>query len=180
MKLVPLLFLAATANAANISFSLFNGNGDASTLTASTMSDGNDTILTIESTQATITGIFFEGIESATIIDNDQINFVQDDGATLPGWSMINWDRQNDIAFTATPPPTVNGVGRRERINFRVYLNQSEFLRQLNANEVRIAMHVQQFDNSSGSFNVTPVPEPSTVTFSAFASAMLIFNRRRK
>ena len=138
----------------------------------------------ITSTQPTITKIFFED-RGGVLGDNVSIqstsgvvSLERNDSANLPGGNNISF--QTDKAFTATPPPTTNGLDPGESVVFlftgSVY---DALVASIVSGDFRIALHVQQIGmNGSDSASFVSVPEPGSALLGIMGTLLLLRRRR--
>jgi len=137
-------------------------------------------------TQPTVTRIFFEdraGVTGGQISIQSydgEVSFVRNDGANLPGGRNIGF--QVESAFTATAPPSKQGLDPGESIRFLLGGTSYEHVvASLVSGDFRIAMHVQEigrWGEDSAAF-VSVIPEPGSV-LPVLLSSLLLLRRRRK
>jgi len=138
----------------------------------------------ITSTQPTVTKIFFEdragtlGNDVSIVGSTGVVSFDRNDGANLPGGNSIGF--LVDTAFTATPPPTTNGLDPGESVVFlfsgSVY---DALVASIVSGDFRIALHVQQIGmNGEDSAAFVTVPEPGSALLGLLGTLLLLRRRR--
>lgn len=139
----------------------------------------------VTSSAPTVTRIFFEdragvlgdsaGIASST----GGVAFVRNDGANLPGGNNIGF--LVDSAFTATAPPSKNGLDPGESIVFlftgSVY---DSVVASIFSGDFRIGVHVQEigFGAEDSAAFVTVIPEPGSALLGLLGTLLLLRRRR--
>lgn len=139
----------------------------------------------VTATQPTVTKIFFEdraGVlgETASVVSSSSgVSFVSNDGATLPGGNNIGF--MVDNAFTASPPPSKNGLDPGESVVFLFTGTAYESLvASIVSGDFRIGMHVQEIGvcgEDSAAF-VSVVPEPASALLGLLGTLVLLRRRR--
>ena len=139
----------------------------------------------VTSTAPTVTRIFFEdraGVlgDSAEIVSSSGgVSFVRNDGANLPGGNRI--DFLVDSAYTATPPPSRNGLDPGESIVFRFGASvYDSVVASIVSGDFRIGLHVQEigFGAEDSAAFVTVIPEPGSALLGLLGALMLLRRRR--
>jgi hypothetical protein len=138
----------------------------------------------VTASSPTVTRIYFEdrtgalGDSVEILTSTGSVSFVRDDGANLPGGNRISFEV--DTAFTATAPPSKNGLDPGESVTFLFGAGSyNSLVAAIFSGNFRIGLHVQEIGlRGEDSAAFVSIPEPGSALLGLVG--MLLLMRRRR